>query len=241
MESVEPPANPRAADARHGHRSRLRERFQRAGLAGFSEHETVELLLTLCIPRRDVKEPARTLIQRFGSLKGVLDAPTEKLREIEGIGEVTPVALRIVKAILTRYLQQAAEEQPCLDNVDALIALFRARLGELPYEVFEVALLNKRYQLLPDGIQRMSTGLPDRTQVYPRQIMQTALARHATWVVLAHNHPSGQLEASSEDRRLTSHIETAGKAVGVGVLDHLIITPNDALSFLDQGWLVGPG
>ncbi|MGF1450922.1 MAG: RadC family protein [Opitutales bacterium] len=223
-----------------GHRARLRERFERTGLDGFAEHEVVELLLTLCIPRSDVKEPAKALVAEYGSLKGVLDAPAEGLRAVKGLGSVTPVALRILKAVLTRYLQQSAEEQPCLDNVDLLGDLFRARLSELSHEVFEVAFLNKRFQLMPNGVMRISTGLPDRTMVYPRQIVQFALARHAVWIVLAHNHPSGQLEASPEDHLLTQRVVEAAQVVGLRVLDHIIVTPSDTLSFLDQGWLEGP-
>lgn len=222
-------------DGREGHRSRLRERFRRAGLDGFAEHEVVEVLLTLCIPRRDVKEPARRLLARFGSLKAILDAPETELAEVDGIGEVTCASLRIIKATMVRYLHEQASEQPLLDSVDALIDLFRARLGELRHEVFEVAYLDKRYRLQPHGIERLASGLPDRAQVYPRQVMQAALARHAVYVVLAHNHPSGQLKPSPEDRRLTEAIVAAGRAVNVRVLDHLIITSDDACSFLDKG------
>src|SRR5947209_14699714 len=90
----------------HGHRQRLRNRFLKSGLAGFADYEVVELLLTLAIPRSDVKQPAKALIARFGSLAGILDAPVEELRAIPGIGSVTPVAFRIIKAAATLYLQQ---------------------------------------------------------------------------------------------------------------------------------------
>ncbi len=234
------PVGTEVSDPRHGHRSRLRERFQRAGLDGFARHEVVELLLTLCIPRRDVKVPARELLSRFGSLRGILDAPAERLAEVEGIGEVTPVALRILKALMAHYLSEVAQNADCYDNTDALRDLFRTRLGELRHEVFEVAFLNKRYQLLPQGIERLATGLPDRAVVYPRQVMQAALAKEALFVVLAHNHPSGQPNASPEDHLLTQRIVEAGRAVGVRVLDHIIITPDQALSFLDEGHLDPP-
>lgn len=215
----------------------MRERFLSTGLRGFAEHEVVELLLTLCQPRRDVKPAAKALLERFGSLKGILDAPSAQLQGVDGIGEVTPVALRIVKAMVTLYLEQTAEAAPQLDSVDALIDLFRARLGELRHEVFEVAYLDKRYALLKRGVERLSEGLPDRTSIHPRQIMRAALDRHAVHVVVAHNHPSGNLEPSSEDIRLTTAIQTAGQAVGVVLLDHIIVTPDSALSFLDRGLL----
>jgi len=82
----------------HGHRQRLRDRFLNSGLAGFADYEVVELLLTLAIPRSDVKQPAKALIARFGNLRGILDAPIHELRTVSGIGSVTPVALQIIKA-----------------------------------------------------------------------------------------------------------------------------------------------
>lgn len=94
-----------------GHRRRLRERFEKSGLAGFADYEVVELLLTLAIPRSDVKQPAKELIARFSNLRGILDAPLSELRTVPGLGEVAPVALRIIRAAADLYLQQRALEE----------------------------------------------------------------------------------------------------------------------------------
>ena len=91
----------------HGHRQRLRERFLKSGLASLADYEVIELLLTLAIPRSDVKQAAKALIARFGDLRGILDAPIEDLGTVSGIGSVTPVALQIIKAAATLYLQQS--------------------------------------------------------------------------------------------------------------------------------------
>lgn len=222
---------------REGHRARLRERFANSGLGGFAEYEVIELLLTLCIPRRDVKPLAKRLLARFGSLKGVLDAPLPALREVEGVGEVTPVALRIVKETMAYYLRQQTEAQPVFDNLDALLDLWRTRLGELREEVFEVAYFDQSYRMIRCGIERMEEGSPNRTTVYPRKVAAHALQRSAVHVVIAHNHPGGQLEASQQDIHLTKQIQSACKAVGVNLLDHIIVTENDAFSFLEQGLL----
>ena len=90
-----------------GHRQRLRERFLKSGLEGFAEYEVVELLLTLAIPRSNVKEAAKRLIARFGNLRGILDTPVEELQAVNGIGSVAPVALKIIRAAATLYLQQS--------------------------------------------------------------------------------------------------------------------------------------
>ena len=136
------------ADSSAGHRSRLRERFEKNGLAAFAPHEVVELLLTLCLPRHDVKPQAKALIAKFGSLKGVLEAPIEALREVEGMGEVAPVALRIIKAAAELYLLESAEGEELLNNYGKLEAFWRARMGALKYEVVEVAYL---YSLMTLG------------------------------------------------------------------------------------------
>lgn len=94
-----------------GHRRRLRQRFEKGGLEGFADHEVIELLLTLAIPRSDVKQPAKDLITRFGSLRGILDAPLSELRAVRGLGEVAPVALRIIRAVANLYLQQRVLEE----------------------------------------------------------------------------------------------------------------------------------
>lgn len=220
-----------------GHRSRLRQRFLQTGFDGFAEHEKIELILTLCIPRRDVKPAAKKLLQTFGTLRGILDAPPAALQAIEGIGSVAPVALKIIKATGIAYLQQEAELKPLLDGVDKLINFWRLRLGGLKHEVFEVGYLDKQYYLMKDGVERLEEGIVDRANVYPRKVMEAALRRQAPNIVLVHNHPTGVLQASDADIRLTQALVAAGKAVGVTVVEHLIITADDAFSFCSEDLL----
>ena len=123
-----------------GHRQRLRDCFRKSGLKGFADYEIVELLLTLAIPRSDVKQPAKELIHRFGDLRGILDAPSADLRTVPGIGKVAPVALKILKAAATLYLQQESEAGEFLADPSRLENFWRMRLGALTNEVFEVAV-----------------------------------------------------------------------------------------------------
>src|SRR5436305_959577 len=139
------------SDSKHpnyyGHRQRLRDRFLRSGFAGFADHEVVELLLTLCIPRRDLKSCAKVLLERFGSVRAVLDAPIAELQQVRGIGEVAPVALRILRETANLYLQQKAENAIVLSSPDSLQSFWRSQLGPLRNEVFEVAYLDSAYRL----------------------------------------------------------------------------------------------
>lgn len=214
-----------------GHRARLRQRFERAGFAGMAEHEVVELLLTLCIPRRDVKPLAKVLLRRFGSLRGILDASAESLRAVEGVGEVTPVALQVVREVGALYQQQRAEGREVLNGVERLVAFWSPRLGGLCHEVFEVAYLDSGLRLMKDGVQRLQEGTVDRAAVYPREVMAAALRRGASAIVVAHNHPGGGLEPSDHDVRLTQMLVKAAEPLGIRVLEHLIISPEGYYSF----------
>lgn len=221
----------------HGHRQHLRERFLKSGLEGFADYEVVELLLTLAIPRSDVKQPAKALIARFGNLRGILDAPIEELRAVSGIGSVTPVALQIIKAAATLYLQQSGEGRNSLADPTRLAEFWRMRIGALQNEVFEVAYLDSGYRLLRDGVEKLEEGTIDRATVYPRRVIEAALKRGAAAVVLAHNHPNANLTPSEHDKVLTRAIVLAAETVHLKVVDHLIVSAQDTFSFRKAGLL----
>lgn len=219
----------------HGHRQRLRERFLKAGLGSFADYEAVELLLTLAIPRKDVKLPAKVAIERFGSLRGVLDAPLEELRKIPGIGGVAPVALRIIREAANRYLQQRGQETFSLANQEALFDYCRSALGALPHEVFKVFYLDSGYRLLGD--ETLQEGTVDRAVVYPRKVMDAALRKGASTLVFAHNHPNGNVQPSDQDKTLTRALVLAAETLQIKVLDHLIVSKDAIFSFRKEGLL----
>lgn len=221
----------------YGHRQRLRDRFLRAGLDGFAEHEVVELLLTMAIPRLDVKQPAKALLQRFGNLRGILDAPLDELQAVKGIGSVTRVALKMIRAAATLYLQQVAEGADASMSSDRLVDMWRMKIGAFHNEVFEVGYLDAGLRLLRNGVQRLEEGTIDRAAVYPRRVVEAALRRGAAAVVLAHNHPNGDIEPSEQDKLLTRAIVLAAEAVHLGVLDHFIVSPDQVFSFRREGLL----
>jgi len=215
-----------------GHRARLRNRFEKSGLEGFSDYEVVELLLTLCIPRCDVKDQAKALLHRFGSLKGVMDAAPSEIRQIKGVGDVACTALKVIKATTSLYLKEQAEGSTVLNSVDKLVDFWKSRLGGLREEVFEVAFLDSSFRLLKNGVERMQIGGVDRVVVFPRVILRAAVEKSAAGIVLAHNHPSGELSPSDGDLKLTYSIMEGAKAIGsLRVVDHLIITEDNYFSF----------
>jgi DNA repair protein RadC len=227
-----------SSDAHYlGHRQRLRERFLKSGLEGFADYEVVELLLTLAIPRSDVKHSAKDLVTRFGNLRSILDAPIEELQAVHGIGSVAPVALKIIRAAATLYLQQSAEgTNPAADH-ESLATFWRMRIGANPNEAFEVAYLDSGCRLLRDGVERLEEGTIDRAAVYPRRVVESALKRGAAAIVLAHNHPNGDVTPSEQDKLLTRALVTAAETVQLKIIDHLIISADEAYSFKKAGLL----
>ncbi len=221
----------------HGHRDRLRKRFLEAGFGGLGKHEVVELLLTLAIPRSDVKPMAKVLLKQFGSLRGILDASFEELSEVQGIGSVTPAALKIVRATATLYLQESAAKGDCLAHHDDLVAFWRMRIGALPNEVFQVGFLDSGRRLLNDGVETLQEGTVDRAAVYPRRVIESALNRKAAAIVIAHNHPSGNTTPSEQDKLTTRAIVLAATTVGIEVMDHLIVSVDSVFSFRKEGLL----
>ena len=221
----------------HGHRQRLRDRFTKSGLVGFADYEVVELLLTLAIPRADVKQPAKALLARFGNLRGILDAPLAELQAVSGIGTVTPVALRIIREVASLYLQQAAEAHDALTDPHVLVRFWRLRIGALANEVFQVGYLDSAYRLLRDGIETLEEGTIDRAAVYPRRVIEAALRRGAAALVFAHNHPNGDVQPTEQDKILTRALVLAATTVQIKVLDHLIVSPDHAFSFRQEGLL----
>lgn len=215
----------------------MRERFTKAGLNALHDYEQVELLLTLAIPRKDVKPIAKALIERYGDLKTILDAPLHDLTAVPGIGNVAPVALKIVREIAAMYLQQAAGQKRAPYEPLELEKALQVRLGSLREEVFEIVCMDKGHRILPNGIVRIEDGTIDRANVYPRSVVKAALKMEAACIVLVHNHPSGSVEPSVYDKALTKAVLLAAEAVDIKVLDHLIISATAAFSFKREGLL----
>ncbi len=219
----------------YGHRQRLRERFLKSGLDSFPDYEAVELLLTLAIPRKDVKVPAKLAIERFGSLRGVFDAPLEELRKIPGLGEVAPVALRIIREAANRYLQQKSQETFSLANQQVLFDYCRGALGALPHEVFKVVYLDSGYRILGD--ETLEEGTIDRAAVYPRSVMDAALRKNAAALLFVHNHPNGNPTPSEQDKNLTRALVLAAETLQIWVLDHVVVSKDSVFSFRREGLL----
>lgn len=217
------------------HRERLRERFRSAGGKGLSDYELVELLLTYAIPRKDVKPEAKRLIKRFGSLGGVLDASVEHLEEVAGVGPSSATLVRLVRELLSAYMAEGMSKRDVVSSPHAVIDFAQARLSGLPHEAFMVVYLNAKNEVLEHEV--LNEGIVDRTVVYPRRVIEGALAHHAAALVLVHNHPSGHSDPSPEDKRLTRSICEAARTFDIRIVDHIIVAKGGYFSFAQSGEL----
>ncbi len=218
-----------------GHRARLRERFERAGFTAFAPHEVLELLLTLCIPRHDVKMPAKRLLEKFGSLRAVLDASPEELRSVDGIGSVAPIALRIIRESASLYLQQGLEGREPLNSGWGVESFLRLRFAGMKNECVELIHLDSGRRLLPQGVERLESGTVDQVNLAPRKMLESALRRGSRFLILAHNHPGGAARFSDADIELTRAARAAAEALEIELCDHVLVVDDQVLSMREQG------
>ncbi|MCB2079515.1 MAG: DNA repair protein RadC, partial [Novosphingobium sp.] len=172
-----------------GHRARLRKRLLDGGAEALADHEVVEYLLMTAIPRRDVKPLARTLLDRFGSLAGVLNADSRSLARHPGMGETSAAALKIVALAARRLARQQVREQPVLGSWQALIDYLHIDMAHLTVERVRVLYLNTKNMLIHD--EHVGDGSIDEAAIHPREVIRKALDLGATALILVHNHPSG--------------------------------------------------
>jgi len=220
-----------------GHRRRLRERFKKNQTAGMHDYEILELLLTYAIPRRDVKPCAKELIKRFGTLSGVLDAEQKELESVAHIGPVSSTLLRLIKEICAVYLAGKMHQREGVSSPQAVLDFARVKLAGLPRESFMVIFLNTKNRVLSQEI--IHEGTVDRAIIYPRRIVEEALARHAASLIFVHNHPSGDAEPSPEDKQLTRSLVEAASTIDLRVLDHIIVGKEGYFSFMENRILPG--
>lgn len=225
-------------EARHkgeGHRQRLRDRFLSHGADGLTDSDMLELLLTMGTPRRDCKEPARALLARFdGSLSRVLDAGQAELEQVAGVGPKNAFALHFVQAVARRYLRERLMGREYLRSSREVGDYLIHALRGLSRETLVAILLDASYGIL--ALEEVAVGTLTAASVHPREVVAMAMQHRAAAVILAHNHPSGNTQPSTQDRRLTRHLFLALAFCEIQLLDHCIIGADKRpYSFADHG------
>lgn len=216
-----------------GHRARVRQRLIEGGGDALLDHELIEYVLGLAIPRRDTKPIAKRLLKEFGGLGGLLSADAEAIQRNGGVGEGAAAALKIIQASALRLLREAVREAPVLSSWQALLDYLRADMAFMATERVRILHLNTRNMLIRDEV--MAEGSIDQAAVSVREVIRRAIDLGSAAIILVHNHPSGDPSPSRADIALTRTIIDAGKPLGIAVHDHIIMGMNGHVSMRAQG------
>jgi DNA repair protein RadC len=204
-----------------GHRQRLRRRLLEGGTEALPEYELLEFLLFTAQPRSDMKPLAKTLLQRFGSLAGVLSARSDSLLAMPGMGEASVATLKAVREAGLRLVRAEVADRAVLSSWKQLLDYCTAAVGYAEVEEFHLLFLDRKNTLIAD--ERQQRGTIDHTPVYPREVVKRALELGASAVIMVHNHPSGDPTPSKADIEMTREVQKAAAALGVTVHDHVIL------------------
>ena len=214
-----------------GHRTRLRQRFMRAPHE-VEDYELLELLLGYGLTRRDTKPLAKELLRRFKNMRGVLHARPDELQQVPGFGPGLWALWQVVRECMARHAEAPVRQREVLASPTSVAHMARARLAGCAHEECWVALLDGQNRCL--GWERLRRGALDNVQVSPRDVLELALQRKASGVIVVHNHPGGQALASASDLLLTQELERLAPQMGVRFVDHVIVTEGDCLSVIQN-------
>jgi DNA repair protein RadC len=185
------------------------------------DHELIEYLLAMAIPRRDTKPLAKILLREFDGIGGLFAADAEALLRVDGVGEIAVSAIKIVQATALRLLRSEIAAKPMLASWQALLDYLRVDMAYLGVERVRILHLNSKNMLIRDEI--MSEGSIDQAAVHVREVIRRAIDLGSTSLILVHNHPSGDPQPSRADIQLTRDIVEAGRRLNIAVHDHIII------------------
>lgn len=216
----------------YGHRQRLREKFLEDN-DRLADYELLEALLGIVIPRRDTKPIAKELLKRFGNLKSVFAAKEEELVPIPGVGQGVVYFWQLLRELRVRIQESRLQEKVIVDHPKIVAELAGARLGDLAKEQFWVAMLDNKHRLL--AWEKISQGTVNQARVYVREILEKALDKKASGMILVHNHPGGDPKPSQADKNLTETVKHVAGQLDIRILDHVIVTEEDYFSFKLQG------
>ena len=215
-----------------GHRGRVKEEFLARGIEGWTDHRVLELVLFFAIPQGDVNPLAHELIDRFGSLSGVLDALPEELMKVKGMGEHSSTMLKLFPAVLGRYLEGRTGPGQLIHTTAEAGHVLAPYLYGSRNEMVYVLCLDSKEKLL--GVRRISEGNNSNSDVTIRRVAEECMALRASFCYLAHNHVSGVALPSPEDVNTTQVIRAALEPLGVRLVDHLVFVDGDLVSIRES-------
>jgi DNA repair protein RadC len=214
------------------HRQRLRKRFI-SHPEHISDYELMEMLLFYVFRRGDTKPLAKTLLNRFKSLREIVFADYSELKKIFGLGTSTIYLMTLLQEIFKRALFEKIIESKTIMSIAQIIEYYKSSLGNLKKEQFRIMFLNNKNKLISEEL--MQEGTVNNTAIYPREIIQKALDYGAGAIIMVHNHPSGDPRPSRQDIIMTKTIKEIAQKLDIILLDHVIIGKNGTISFKELG------
>lgn len=220
-----------------GHRERMKAEFLARGLEGWPDHRVLELLLFYTIPQGDVNDLAHELVERFGSLAGVLDASVEELKKVKGVGDHTAVFLRMLPAVLGRYQGARTRLSAIINSPEEAYAWLEPYFFGARNEMVYVLCLDGKRQVL--GVRKVAEGSIELAEVNTRRIAEEAIGLRAAQIYVAHNHVSNLAIPSQADWLTTDTLRGALRPIGIELIDHLVFVDGDMVSLKDSEHLKG--
>lgn len=218
-----------------GHRARMRARFYETGLDGFASHEVLEFLLFFAQPRGNTNGTAHALIERFGSLAGVLEASYDELKSVPRIGDASATLISLMPRLFRRYSKEKEESLGTYDSISKLNAYAKSLFVGATDEQVYLMLFDNSLHILDCTL--LAHGTVNQVSFMTRRIVEKAIEKHASCVVIAHNHPNGLALPSPEDRQMTETIEQALQLIELPLLEHIIVAGASCLPMIyhDRG------
>lgn len=216
-----------------GHRERLRKRFVTSP-SSFEDHELLELLLFYVIPRKNTNEIAHSLLNRFGSIKGILDAEIISIQSVPDIGENSSIFLKVISEVLRRYEQHDFDAiSLCpFDSYSELGKYLRSLFVGTEKETTYIILFDNSRKLI--SCKKVAEGFSCGNVVSFREMALEALIQNASSAMLVHNHPNGKPIPSSKDILATNSASSMFSTVGITFIDHFIIAANQCVPILSH-------
>ncbi len=214
---------------------RPRERLLKFGSEVLSAQELLALIISRGIPGKSVMNIAQELLSEFKNIKGVGQATIEQLCKIKGVGLAKATQIKACFELGKREELNPELKDLDIKNPESVVKAIRATIKDKAKEHFKLVLLNTRNKIIL--ITNVSVGTLNANLVHPREVFKDAITHNAASIILAHNHPSDDTEPSEDDLEITRRLVESGKILGIEVIDHIIVTKSEFLSFKEKGYL----
>lgn len=210
------------------HRQRVKNNYINNGIDAFEDHKIIEMLLFYGLPQKDTNEIAHVLMNKFGSISGIMDADIEDLCTVKGISYHVASLIKLTRDLAKIYANERMAPGKTVSHIDDVANYIMKKYMYLDVERFGILGIDSNNKI--KGFMFITEGTAGSTDVDLGVAVAKVLGKKWTNIVLSHNHPSGNLKPSSKDIATTDTLVRYFKTVGVNVIDHLIVCDNDYLS-----------